>query len=388
MNITFNLKNPGEVTSPVRLVVTHMGKVYRKSIGMTLKTSQWTGGRRGQWTTNRAAAARMKAIRLALEERLDAYSTEEEIREAIADALKEDKGEGKEGNVIRPTFWEYFEEWSARDCPGKRQKKNTCRLIATLMGTSADWEDVDTAYYFRLVRKLNAQGYSVNYRGIIVARLKTVMSEGYKLKYHRNDEFRQFKKTTEQPDTIYLTEEELGRLWEYEPLNDMEAHVRDLFLIGCYTAARFSDYSRLGPENTSRGMITFSQRKTADTVVMPLSGKVRTLLKRNGGRAPQVNQVVFNREIKKICKKAMINAQVQVTRSRGERHETTWEPKWKLVSSHTARRTGATLLYMSGVPAAQCMMITGHRSEAAFMRYIRVTKEENARSLAGNPFFK
>lgn len=256
------------------------------------------------------------------------------------------------------------------------------------MGTSTDWEWVDTAYYFRLVRKLNGQGYSVNYRRSVISKLKTVMSEGFKLKYHRNEDFRQFRKTTEQPDTVYLTEEELRRLWKLDLRDPMERRVRDLFLIGCYTAARFSDYSRLGPENISGGLVTFSQRKTADTVVMPLSGKVRELLKRNGGHAPEVNQTVFNLEIKTVCMKAGINAMVQVTRSRGERHVTTWEPKWRLVTSHTASRTGATLLYMSGIPAAQCMMITGHRTEAAFMRYIRVTKEENARSLADNPFFK
>lgn len=388
MNITFNLKNPGAESSPVRLVVTHMGKVYRRGVGITLKTSQWTGGRRGQWTTNREAAARLKDIRLLLETRLDAYSTEEEIREAMDAALAEGKEDAEGGENARPTFWEYFDEWSNRDCPAKRQRRNTCSLIGSLMGRGADWEDVDTAYYFNLVRKMNAHGYSVNYRGSVISKLRTVMSEGYRLKYHRNEDFRQFRKTTEQPDTVYLTEAELDRLWAVELDDPMERQARDLFLIGCYTAARFSDYSRLAPENVSGGLITFSQRKTADTVVMPLSGKVRELLRRNGGRSPRMNQTVFNREIKKVCMKAGIGGRVQVTRSRGERHVTTWEPKWKMVSSHTARRTGATLLYMSGVPAAQCMMITGHRTEAAFMRYIRVTKEENARSLADNPFFR
>lgn len=59
-----------------------------------------------------------------------------------------------------------------------------------------------------------------------------------------------------------------------------------------------------------------------------------------------------------------------------------------MVSSHTARRTGATLLYKSGVPIKQCMMITGHKSESTFLGYIRISKEENAELLSKNPFFK
>ena len=98
-------------------------------------------------------------------------------------------------------------------------------------------------------------------------------------------------------------------------------------------------------------------------------------------------QEVFNRKIKEVCIKAKINQRIEVTRSRGHRHETELVEKWKLVSSHTARRTGATLLYQSGVPASSCMVITGHRTESSFYKYIRTTKEENARSLANNPFF-
>ena len=62
-------------------------------------------------------------------------------------------------------------------------------------------------------------------------------------------------------------------------------------------------------------------------------------------------------------------------------------PRWELVSSHTARRTAATNMYKAGIPAISIMKITGHRTEAAFMRYIRISKEENAAMLADNPFF-
>lgn len=390
MKVSFNLKNPGAEVSSVRLVVTHLGKVYRRSTGISVKTSQWRKSKRGgQGATRPADAERLKRIRLALEERLDERSSLSEVEEAVDAVLSgETDGMRDERHRGRPSFWEYFEAWSGRDLPSARQRRRIRKLIGELMGEKEDWEEIDSAYYFRLVRKMNKAEYSHNYQSAVISKLRSVMSEGYRLKYHRNEDFKRFAKSWEQPDAVYLTEDELQRIWDVELTDETERSARDLFLIGCYTAARFSDYSRLSYDNIHDGLITFSQKKTADTVIMPLSAKVKTLLDRNSGAAPKISHGAFNREIKAVCLKAGINAKVQVTKSRGERHLTAFEPKWKLVSSHTARRTGATLLYMSGVPIAQCMMITGHKSEATFRRYIRLTKEENARSLAGNPFFK
>ncbi|MCD7940142.1 MAG: tyrosine-type recombinase/integrase, partial [Bacteroides intestinalis] len=55
--------------------------------------------------------------------------------------------------------------------------------------------------------------------------------------------------------------------------------------------------------------------------------------------------------------------------------------KYELVTSHTARRSFATNLYLSGFPAISIMQITGHCTEKAFMAYIRVTPEQHAELL-------
>jgi integrase len=52
-----------------------------------------------------------------------------------------------------------------------------------------------------------------------------------------------------------------------------------------------------------------------------------------------------------------------------------------LVSSHTARRSFATNMYKSGFTSISIMTITGHKTEKAFLTYIRVTQEEHAKKL-------
>lgn len=404
MTFSFFLKEPQKGVSrgkqkdtPIMLIVSSNGHKYKKYIGISVLPDDF----KKQRTKDGKINEKLKAIENYLNTKLDPYSTGDEIKAAMDGALKVAfRATGKEKepmdvsrkNVMpessAPTFWEYFHEWAERDVPSKRQRKNICALIGRLMGEQDGWKDIDTAYYFRLTQKMNAEGYAVNYQGSVISRLKSVMSEGYKLKYHTNADYHQFTRRSEQPDTIYLTKKELDALWKLELRDPMERRVRDLFLIGCYTAMRFSDYSRITTENIKGGYIYSTQKKTAGSVIVPASPRVLAILKRNGGSAPFVNQIVFNREIKTVCCRAKINEKVEVTRSRGDRHVTELQPKYKLVSSHTARRTGCTLMYQSGVPASQVMLISGHKTESAFMRYIRTGKEENAKAMAKNPFFK
>lgn len=46
--------------------------------------------------------------------------------------------------------------------------------------------------------------------------------------------------------------------------------------------------------------------------------------------------------------------------------------KYKLIHTHTARRTGATLMYLTGVDLYDIMKVTGHTSPAMLKRYIKV----------------
>lgn len=43
-------------------------------------------------------------------------------------------------------------------------------------------------------------------------------------------------------------------------------------------------------------------------------------------------------------------------------------------------------MYNADIPAYRIMLITGHKTEASFFRYIRITREENVAVLP--PFFK
>lgn len=390
MTFAFYLKDKHATTTPLVLVISHGGHKYKKQIGISVKPSEF----KKQRTKDESVNAKLRGIEICLNERLNQFSKPDEILAAIEAALSggtnrvTSKRSGKKDTPSRPSFWEYFQSWAERESTTKRSRKLAYNNIAKFMGKKDDWEDIDSAFHYRLVQRMNDEGFSVNYKWRNVQYLKTVLNEGLKLKYHKNDDFRLWDNPKEETDSVYLTEQELEQLAQAKLNIPLLAKARDLFILGVYTAARFSDYSRLDMQMIKNGIIHFTQQKTSASVMVPASPRVLEILERYGGHAPALSQQQFNKGIKDACMLAGITDLVEVTRSHGDKHTTTKEPKYKLVSSHTARRTGATLLFQSGIPAAQCMMLTGHTTEAMFMKYIKTTKEENAEMLKGAAFFQ
>ena len=381
MTHTFNLDH-----NTIRLIVSADGKKYKKSTGLSIQPSLWN---------QKAKSLRAKCKDVRVYERLRLIDLR--MNEAENDGLAPEdaldyavNGEvsAKEKKPKRPTFWEYFKEWGERPSPVQRQRRLYPNIVSKLMGTKEDWEDIDSAYYFRLCRAMDDYGCSVNYKGAIISKLKVVMNEGYKQKFHKNEEFRQFKRMSEVPETIALSRAELDALLEFDKFTQMERKARDLFVIGVYSVARWEDYSRITAENISNGMLNYEQLKTGKTVILPVSSRLQEALERNGGVAPKLSQQKFNEAIKRCCKKIGMTDKLHVSKSKGSERVSSSHERWELVSSHTARRTGATMLYLAGVPAKRIMLCTGHSTESNFLRYVRISKEENARMLADNEFFK
>lgn len=381
MTHTFNLNG-----RTIRLIVSSDGVKYKKATGLSIQPTLWNQKAKSLRAKCKDARVyeQLRQIDLRMQE---AESIGLEPDKAIEYALN-GKVSAEKKKPKRPTFWQYFKEWGERPSPVQRQRRLYPNIVSKLMGTKEDWEDIDSAYYFRLCQAMDEYGCSINYKGAIISKLKVVMNEGYKLKYHKNEEFRQFRRMSEVPETIALSSSELDALWECDKLTQMEKKARDLFIIGVYSVARWEDYSRITRDNISNGMLNYEQLKTGKTVILPVSPRLQECLDRNGGIAPKLSQQKFNDAIKRCCRKIGMTDKIHVSKSKGANRVSSSEERCELVSSHTARRTGATMLYLAGVPIKRCMLISGHSTESNFLRYVRITKEENAKLLADNPFFQ
>jgi integrase len=123
-------------------------------------------------------------------------------------------------------------------------------------------------------------------------------------------------------------------------------------------------------------------------VIIPLHKYVRNILKKHNGKIPQaLSNPKMNLNLKHLGTLAKINDAVETSITKGGKLVKNSISKNKLICTHTARRSFATNLYMAGVPSITIMKITGHQTEKSFLRYIRISQEENANKLLDHPFF-
>lgn len=96
------------------------------------------------------------------------------------------------------------------------------------------------------------------------------------------------------------------------------------------------------------------------------------------GLPPAISNVNMNKYLKEVAKEAGFDEIQQVKSYKGGNAFIANTPTHQLITTHTARRSFATNMYLMGVPSITIMAITGHRTEKAFMKYIKVTPKEHA----------
>ena len=173
---------------------------------------------------------------------------------------------------------------------------------------------------------------------------------------------------------IYLDKFELTLLEKAIPrLSPADRYYAVKFLVGAYTGCRQSDILHITPAHISNGMLSYVAEKTGKKVTVPITQKTAdwiTFIQEHydefdGAKStPASQRMVYNRHIRSACKAAYINA--PAVRVRGGKEVT--EPKWKIVTSHTARRSFATNLYLAGMDPHQVSKLLGHFSAEITLR--------------------
>lgn len=256
------------------------------------------------------------------------------------------------------------------------------------------YEDIDMDFYEKFVEWLRSQNYSNNYIANHIKNLKTVLNYALTRGYHNNLTFkkREFAKPTEKVISIFLNEQELEKIFSLS-LTGSLAHSRDLFLVGCYTGLRVSDFNNLTEENIIMiDGVTFLDlvsKKTNQRLTIPCNSKVLEIFARHGGKPPKKKpDQHINRDLKIIGDKAKLNDKISVTKTIGGVLTKIPYLKKDLISTHTARRSFCTNAYKAGMQTFDIMAISGHKTEKVFYEYIKATGQDKAKKIAKHPFFK
>ncbi len=235
----------------------------------------------------------------------------------------------------------------------------------------------------QLRRKEIIKGLKVNSVGKTIKHLKSFLKDRMRKKIIPFMDLGAYKVMEEEVDAVYLTWQELSLIYHLDlSANANLEKYRDLFVLGCLTGFRFSDYSDIKPEEVRGGMLYVNQTKTLSTVVVPLrSDAKKILIDKYNMRMPQVSNPNLNYYIKEVVRIAGIDEKIKITHKRGNNIIEETRPKYAWIMSHTCRRSFCTNEFLDGTPTNLIMAISGHKTEKAFRKYIKADQVQKAQMI-------
>lgn len=370
-----------------------------------------------------------------LNDKMTAKTINDIIRKEDVELAKVVEQREKELKAVnKPTFVKFVEQYISECESGERLKQKSTKKIThgTIKGLKVflmhlkayqksrkkiiDWDDLTLDFYKDFKQYFIERDYNPNTIAGHIKRTKTVLAAAKDLHLTTRDDFmsRQWSVDFEEVENIYISKERLREMAGID-LNDAEemtrraalyakdeeerekltsdlrrdlyrknlSEARDVFVMGCLTGQRVSDYKRIDASMVEtiigdRKFIHLKQQKTGKDVYISYEEMIPAILERYDGKLPKVFDQDLNERIK------VVGLLCGWTEPAGlqERHGLMTYPSKKrfcdAIMTHTARRSFATNAYKSGVPLSAIMAITGHSSEEMLKKYLKLGSKERA----------
>ena len=243
---------------------------------------------------------------------------------------------------------------------------------------------LDLNFRDKFLKYLNDNGYAngtiILYIRTLVQILKFAKKRGVKV----SNDLEFFKEGLKKKKTlnVYLTLEEIDKIYKLEGLSAKEGIARDWLVISCNTAQRVGDLFNFNKSNLNAegDVLTVQQTKNQNSkpIQIPLLPQVLEILEKyDGDFPPLLSNVVKNnfnyygKLIKEVCKKAKLNDEIKTLQYKSAKNNSgvVTKKKWELVSSHCGRRSFCSNMY-GKIPTPLLMMISGHKEESTLLLYI------------------
>lgn len=154
--------------------------------------------------------------------------------------------------------------------------------------------------------------------------------------------------------------------------------VRDMFVLSCNLFQRHSDMVRIEPECFDRNIFRIVQQKTGNEAVVNIdrySIDAKTtyrILEKYGYKAPYGGSIGnYNKFLHSLMRDIGFNEPVRIEERVDGKLVVHNVPKWKMISSHTARRTAITVGVVRGFNLHSLKKCSGHTDLKNFDRYVR-----------------
>ena len=386
MNVKFNLLRK-KSTTYILLSITYDGKRLQTSINEKVNEKHWHKKKqrlKQSCTDAFNVNSYLDKIDTTAKDiyykfKMDGFSpTNKQFKESIFNKLN--------GVNTTLTFYDFVKEFIKRSENTKKPATikdyiytiNDLKVFEKQNRRRIDWDTLDMQFYDEYMDyQFKVKGNSHNLFGKRIKNIKTFLNDATKRGNNIHLMYKGFKKTEKESDDIYLTEDEIKKMYALD-LSDNKRleRVRDLFVVGCRTGLRHSDLVKIRKEDVSKEGIKFKVEKTETTLNTVIIEETQEILEKYNYELPKISRTNLNKYIKEVGKLAGINEITYKDTYKSGKPISIRMRKYKRISSHTARRSFATNMHKKGYPNYYIMQITGHKKESDFLNYIKVTNEE------------
>ena len=272
------------------------------------------------------------------------------------------------------------------------------QIIQQMYGCTIMPAMISGVFWNHFIPFLADQGLKYSTIGHIKANLITVLNWSSKYGVKLNPSYSEVDIPNYIPSKISLTPDEISHIYHFKigmaetysfrskkmlkmRRNKIETleKVRDMFVLSCNLGQRYSDMVRISPENFKNGIFSIVQQKTGNKCHVPIntlsidSRITFAILEKHGYHAPYTGDINnYNTYLHELLyhigedflEDVYIDNKINgiITRETKQR--------FQLISSHSARRSFATINTLRNIPRSKILRATGHSSEKAFSRYI------------------
>lgn len=423
MNVLFFCVNKSRAVSVIRAKINYKSNVFYYSTGESVQPKFFKNGKCTQ-KSDQANALNYKLAKIAnaMTSALLFYSREFVMPTQEQFSTKADVFLAGSSAITIHKQEKIFLDYMREKIDSSKMKDSTIASYNRSFNILEDFQkskkitfdEVDRSYYSKLVAWCEKKDFSRNYMACCIKHLKKFMKEAHLEGKHSNIAYMSFKKEQEEADNIYLSLDELMSIhalqitkekldlcypdrieqqWVDDKIVNALDRTRKKFLIGAVCAMRISDYNRIQKANIKNGTVTImpvkgSSLRKPEPVIMPMHRIMREILESGFDLSSYIVPQNFNEQIKVVCRMAEINEPVTLYMTKGGKLQSFTHPKWELVSSHTARRSGATNMHLSGMPDYLIMACTGHTTTKQLYTYVKARRIANIEALRESAYFE
>lgn len=240
-------------------------------------------------------------------------------------------------------------------------------------------------FWYHFTSYLQSKGVAVSSMKTLCSQLRSTLAWASRHRAVISPSFDYIKLPNYTHEQIALTPDDVSHIYHFDLstlkkrpqfIRHME-RVKDMFVLSCSLGQRFSDMVRVDKFCFDRNTFSILQQKTGTKAKLDINKfavdtkTVYQILEKYNYQAPLTTDIsCYNKYLKQLIKAIGFTEEVKrEIKINGVIH-TEYTPKYKMIGSHTARRTFITINVLRGIPLHEIMRASGHTSYSSFQRYL------------------